>query len=93
MEDPNHPRMTVENQLQGGSTIFEKLRFLELGCHEIDDKFLLLIDGWVKKCPNLIELLVASQEDSEVICDFLTSFVKVVNLFSQVDIKFTRAFY
>ncbi len=93
VEDPSHPRMTVENRLQGGSTVFEKLRFLELGCHEIDDKFLLLIDGVVKKCPNLIELLVTSQEDSEVICGFLTSFVKVVNLFSHVDIKFRRAFY
>jgi hypothetical protein len=38
VEGPSHPRMTVENQLQGGSTVFEKLRFLELGCHEIDEK-------------------------------------------------------
>ncbi len=89
-DDPIH-RTTVEHQMLQGSTVLERVRLLELECHEIDDTFLLVIAGALKRCPNLRRVLVTSDEDSEFTCHFMTAFVKLVRQFSHIDIEFRRA--
>ncbi len=89
-DDPIH-QTTVEHQMLQGSTVLDRVRLLELECHEIDDTFLLVIAGALKRCPNLRRVLVTSDEDSEFTCHFMTAFVKLVRQFSHIDIEFRRA--
>jgi len=81
----------VESQLQV-STVFDKLRFLELEDSAICDKFLLVIDGALKRCPNLTRLLVTCDNGSEFECEFMTPFAKLVRQFLHVDIDFKKTF-
>jgi hypothetical protein len=78
---------TAGNQLQG-PTIFEKLRFLELHCLRSHEAILLVIDGALKRCPNLIQLVVACHNGSQFALDFMTPFAKLVRQFSHVNISF-----
>ncbi|CAM6028704.1 unnamed protein product [Sphagnum balticum] len=89
-DDPIH-QTTVEHQMLQGSSVLERVRLLELECHEIDDTFLLVTAGALKRCPNLRRVLVTSDEDSEFTCHFMTAFVKLVRQFSHIDIEFRRA--
>jgi hypothetical protein len=78
----------VEHQLLQGSTVLERVQFLEPGCPELEDHLLLLMSGALKRCPNLRKLRVSLEEDSTFKCEFMTSFVKLVHEFPHVDIKF-----
>jgi hypothetical protein len=79
---------TVERQLQG-FTVLEKVVFMELWCPKLDDTFLLLMGGALKRCPNLMQLWMTSKQDvSEVGRKFMTSFVELVRRFSHVYIVF-----
>jgi len=80
---------TVVESRSHGSTLFEKLLFLELWCPEVDDTFLRLMGGALKRCPSLMQLRVTSeQEASEVGWEFMTSFVDLVRQFPHIDIEF-----
>ncbi len=67
---------------QPWSQVEEKVEFLELWCPQIDDTILLLMGVALKRCPNLMQLRMTSdQQGSEVGGKFMTSFFQLVRQF------------
>ncbi|KAG0616494.1 hypothetical protein M758_5G119800 [Ceratodon purpureus] len=84
---------TVIQALQG-STLLQKVVFLELGSSIINDTFAEWIGGVLERCPSLRKLVIhgilaeTKAEDFHLIGKFTTSIVNLMRKFSNVDIEF-----
>lgn len=84
---------TISQALQG-STLLQKVVFLELGSSTINDLFAEWIGGVLERCPSLRKLVIhgilaeTKAEDFHLIGKFTTSIVNLMRKFSDVDIEF-----
>lgn len=84
---------TISQALQG-STLLQKVVFLELGSSTINDLFAEWIGGVLERCPSLRKLVIhgilaeTKSEDFHLIGKFTTSIVNLMRKFSNVDIEF-----
>lgn len=84
---------TISQALQG-STLLEKVVFLELGSSTIDGLFAEWIGGVLERCPSLRKLVIhgilaeTKPDDFHLIGKFTTSIVNLMRKFSYVDIEF-----
>lgn len=84
---------TISQALQG-STLLQKVVFLELGSSTINDLFAEWIGGVLERCPSLRKLVIhgilaeTKSEDFHMIGKFTTSIVNLMRKFSNVDIEF-----
>ena len=84
---------TISQALQG-TTLLEKVVFLELGSSTINDLFAEWIAGVLERCPSLRKLVIhgilfeTKQEEYHLIGRFTTSIVNLMRKFSNVDIEF-----